>query len=291
MKIGFIGGGNVGKALGLYLKSHELSISGYYSRTQKSSKEAAILTNSREHITLKSLAESSDIIFIAVPDQALKDIDCKVAAMIHEYPMYCKITWIHVSGAHSSDCLCEIKRTGCDVGSLHPLQSFGEAKSSAKRLSRTWFTIEGTKMAVHTMKKLLDKTEGNYSLIDAENKPLYHVGACIISNFLVTLLESGINCFEKVGMERKHILQAIEPLIEATLHNIRKKGTLDAITGPIVRGDINTILVHLCTLGERLPSEIDFYRTMAFKTVLMLEGNRLTHKQVNKFQEILEEKS
>ena len=291
MRIGFIGAGKVGRALGLYFKSHELDISGYYSRTLESSKEAAILTGSREHMTLKALAESSDVIFIAVPDQAIKEIDCEAAAMIHEYFIDCKITWIHVSGAHSSDCLAEIKTACCAVGSMHPLQSFGEPVSSAARLSRTWFTLEGTERAVQTVKTLLNKADGNYSLIKAENKPLYHAGACVVSNFLVTLLESGIQYFEAVGMEREHIFKAIEPLIEATLYNISKKGTIDALTGPIVRGDINTIGIHLQALGERLPSELDFYKTMALKTVLILEDKRLTQEQVKKILRILEEKN
>lgn len=291
MKIGFIGAGKVGRALGLYFKSHALDISGYYSRTPESSKEAALLTGSHEHMTFKALAESSDVIFITVPDQALKDIDREAAAMIHEYSIKHEITWIHVSGAHPSDCLAEIKTAGCAVGSMHPLQSFGEPVSSAECLSRAWFTLEGTAKAVQTVKTLLDKAGGNYSLIKAENKPLYHAGACVVSNFLVTLLESGIQYFEAVGMERKHIFQAIEPLIEATLYNIRNKGTIDALTGPIVRGDVNTIGVHLQALGEQLPSELDFYKTMALKTAQMLEDKRLTHEQVKEFQRMLEGKN
>ncbi|KPU45232.1 arogenate dehydrogenase [Oxobacter pfennigii] len=291
MKIGFIGAGRVGKSLGLYFKSHDLNVLGYYSRTAKSAQDAAILTASREFTTLKALADSSDIIFITVPDQALAEIDRKAAAIIQEYAIKPAITWIHVSGAHPSFCLDSIKKAGCAVGSMHPLQSFSEPVPSAARLSQAWFTIEGTEKAVQAVKTILAKTGGNYSLIEAENKPLYHAGACVISNFLVTLVESGIQCFEASGMGREDVFRAIEPLIDATLSNIREKGTIDALTGPIVRGDFNTVGAHLQALEARLPLELDFYKSLALKTALMLDGKRLTPEQTKKFQRILEEKT
>lgn len=289
MKIGFIGAGKVGKALGFYFKSHGLDISGYYSRTAKSAREAALLTVSHEFATFKALADSSDIVFITVPDQALSEIDGEISALLRERCIKPEITWLHVSGAHASDCLAGIKKAGCAVGSMHPLCSFGEPVSSAAQLSQAWFTIEGTDRAVEAAKTLLDTTGGRYSLIEAENKPLYHAGACVVSNFLVTLLESGIRLFEAAGIERDNIIQAIEPLIDATLANVREKGTIDALTGPIVRGDYNTVSVHLQALGARLPSELGFYKAMAIKTAMMLEDRRLTCEQTEKFQRILEE--
>lgn len=289
MNIGFIGAGKVGKALGLYLRSHGLPISGYYSRTAKSAQDAAMLTESKDFKSLNSLANASDTVFITVPDQALAEIDCEAAALLHKNVVKTDITWIHVSGAHPADCLADIKKAGCEVGSMHPLQSFGEPVSSAAGLDKAWFTLEGTEKAVQVMKTILDKTGGKYSLIQAENKPLYHAGACEISNFLVTLIESGIRFFEAAGMNRKDIFQAIEPLIEATLCNIREKDTVEALTGPIVRGDFNTVSVHLKAMETLLPSELNFYKAMALKTALMLEDKRLTHEQTEKFQYILEE--
>ena len=92
-------------------------------------------------------------------------------------------------------------------------------------------------------------------------------------------------------MERDDIFQAITPLVDATLSNIREKGTIDALTGPIVRGDLNTVAAHLKVLGERLPSELDLYKAMALTTTHMLDGKRLTHEQVIQFQRILEEQT
>ncbi|NLV85599.1 MAG: DUF2520 domain-containing protein [Clostridiales bacterium] len=291
MKIGFIGAGKVGKALGLYFKNHGLKISGYYSKTAKSAQEAAMLASAQKFDNITDLANSSSIIFITVPDQALEEIDSKALSLINEHCIDTENTWLHVSGAHPSDVLAGLKLAGCAVGCIHPLQSFGEAAESADRLEKAWFTIEGTEKAVQAAKTILDKTGGKYSLIKSENKPLYHAGACVVSNFLVTLIESGIRFFEAAGMKREDIIQAIGPLIEATLANIQEKGPIEALTGPIVRGDLNTINLHLQALEARLPSELDYYKSMSLKTVQMLENKRLTHEQVEKLKQVLEETS
>jgi predicted short-subunit dehydrogenase-like oxidoreductase (DUF2520 family) len=288
LEIGFIGAGKVGKALGLYFIGHGLSLSGYYSRTESSADEAAKLTSSHAFKTLRTLVDSSDVIFITVPDQSIAEIDREAAAVLNEYAVMPEICWFHVSGAHSSDILAGIRKTGCEAGSMHPLQSFGDPAASAESLARTLFTLEGTEKAVSVIRSILDRTGGKYVRIEAENKPLYHAGASIVSNFLVTLIESGIRLFEASGMVRAQVFQAIEPLIDATLSNVREKGTIDALTGPIVRGDYDTVRVHLKALEDSLPSELEFYKAMALKTALMLDGNRLDHELIEEFKRILE---
>lgn len=286
LEIGFIGAGKVGKALGLYFSSHGLNVSGYYSRTYESAKDAAVLTSSTAFNSIKSLADSSNVIFITVPDQALPEIDCEAASAIGE--LESEPCFIHSSGAFSSDILAELKMAGFEVGSIHPLMSFGDPYASAERLNGTWFTLEGTDKAVSFAGSLLERTGGKFFLIKAEDKPLYHAGASVVSNFLVTLLESGIRLFEATGMDRDDVLHAILPLIDATISNIRKKGTIGALTGPIVRGDYDTVRVHLKAIGERMPSELELYRAMALKTAQMLDGKRLTHGQSEEFIRILE---
>lgn len=289
MTIGFIGAGKAGKALGLYFKSHGLNISGYYGRSASSAREAAMLTGSKVFTAINDLADASGIIFITVPDHALEEVDAESAALINDHCASPEKIWIHVSGAHPSGCLAGIKAAGYAVGSMHPLLSFGEPGSCAAGLEKAWFTIEGTERAVSAARTILDLTGGKYSLIEAESKPLYHAGACIISNFLATLLESGIKCFEAAGMDRENVYQAITPLIDATLSNIREKGTIEALTGPIVRADFNTVAVHMQAIKAALPSELDFYIAMALKTAQMLENKRLTREQTGIFQQILEE--
>jgi predicted short-subunit dehydrogenase-like oxidoreductase (DUF2520 family) len=287
LKIGFIGAGKAGKALGLYFINHGLEIEGYYSKTFQSAKDAAQLTETKAFETIKSLAEDCEIIFITVPDHALTDIDGQISLLMNKGVINTKKCCIHISGAYPSDCLTRINAAGCLVGCMHPLQSFGEPKADALQLEKTYFSIEGTKKAVDIIKKILHKTGGRYSLISPEEKPLYHAGACVISNYLVTLIDSGMKYFEAAGMDRKMIFQAISPLIMSTLNNITKKDTKEALTGPIVRGDFNTLSVHLKAIEKELPSELELYKTLAIKTAEMIKGERMTEEQVKSLKDLM----
>ena len=289
MKIGFIGAGKVGKALGLYWKDHGLELSGYYSRSPQSARDAAALTESQAFSTLKEVIDVSEILFLTVPDAALEEVDRAVSVLLQVHKRVGGKIWFHVSGAYPASCLTGILELGYDVGSLHPLESFGgSAAASAKRLERVWFTVEGTDKAVETARTILEKTGGQYSRIDPAGKPLYHAGACVISNFFVTLIESGIKLFEASGMEREAILEAVPPLMEASWNNLREQGAVDALTGPIVRADFETVGVHLKAMAEKLPAEMDFYKAMARKTAGMIENRRLSRAQTEKLQRMLE---
>lgn len=223
MKIGFIGAGKVGKALGLYFKRHGLQTVGYYSRSPESAEKAARITGTVFFDSIKALASDCDLIFITAPDQALRDIDRQASALLRDRLINRDKIWLHVSGAYPSDCLTGIKSEGSPVGSMHPLQSFADPLTGAQLSEETFFGIEGMPEAVQAMKAILRETGGPYHDISTGQKPLYHAGACMISNYLVTLLESGMRLMEAAGMDRRTLFQAVRPLIDGTLNNIRQK--------------------------------------------------------------------
>lgn len=284
---GFVGAGRVGQALGLYLANHKQKISGFFSKSIASSKAAAALTGADAFDSLLALTHASDIIFITTPDMAITDIDRQAAFLINTDPKLISKIWLHTSGAYSSEQLKEIKKTGCPVGSMHPLQSFGDPKVSAKQLENTYFNIHGTGEALEAIEIILKAAGNNYSLISAESKPLYHAGACIISNFLVTLLDSGISLMEAAGIERKKIFPAVQPLIMSTLENIRQYDTAIALTGPIARGDTETLSAHIKAIKEVIPEQLELYTTMAKKTAEIAGRGRLTAQQLQSILEII----
>jgi predicted short-subunit dehydrogenase-like oxidoreductase (DUF2520 family) len=290
LKIGFIGAGKAGKALGLYFKNHGLDISGYFSRSGASAENAAVLTGSAAFRSINTLLESSGVIFLTVPDHALEEMDVLISELLKNRPEFKNICFLHVSGALPSGCMKSLGLSGAELGSMHPLLSFGEPDKSAGKLEGALFTIEGTGKALEVMGDILETTGGKYGIIPPENKPLYHAGAAVVSNYLVTLLESGLRCFEAAGIERAQATQAVMPLVYSTLENIRGKGTVNALTGPIARGDFNTVAAHAEALKNELPGELEFYKTMARKTIEMISGIRIDDKQEKMLRQILEEK-
>ncbi|WP_330997949.1 Rossmann-like and DUF2520 domain-containing protein [Pectinatus sottacetonis] len=286
IKIGFIGAGKVGTTLGLYFQKHALPLAGYYSRSQHSRCNAAAITASAHFSSIKPLVSVCDVIFITTPDNVLPDIDNELPCLV---PVKNK-TWLHTSGAHSSSILAQIAAHGGNIGSIHPLQSFGEPHTSAKQLEKTFFTIEGMPEAITVLTEIMHFTNGTYCTIPAANKALYHAGASILSNYLTTLINFGIECLQTAGINKKTLLNAVLPLITGTLANIKEESPVNALTGPIVRNDINTITAHINAINASIPDKNNFYQCLALETISMIEGKRLTHVQADKLRKLFGKK-
>jgi predicted short-subunit dehydrogenase-like oxidoreductase (DUF2520 family) len=273
MNISFIGAGAVGTALGLYLKKHNIKVVGYYSKTYNSALNASELTETKAFKSLNELINVSKFIFITTNDNAISEVANNLSKLIDSFEGYIVA---HTSGALTTEVLDELEKKGALTFSIHPLQTFVDPKVTCDKLSNTMFAIEGNK-DIDVIKKLLDSTNNNYTVIDKLNKPLYHAGACIVSNYLVTLLKSGFKLFKEAGFREEDIFDSIEPLIMGTLNNIKSIGIDNALTGPLARGDSKTIKNHINNINDRELN--DFYKYMGLQT-LELINNGLDYKEI-----------
>ena len=111
--------------------------------------------------------------------------------------------------------------------------------------------------------------------IDGKQKGLYHAACCMMSNYLVTLLDSSYSLFEKIGIEKETIKKATLPLLESVIENCINLESKDALTGPIKRGDKNTVSLHLQQLQNEMPEAVEIYKALGIKTMIMLNDFRL----------------
>ena len=81
--------------------------------------------------------------------------------------------------------------------------------------------------------------------IQKSAKTLYHVSAVMACNYLSTLMDASLQLAEAAGIERNMMWQSLDPLVTATLENIRNNGPAKALTGPVVRGDAGTVSRHI----------------------------------------------
>ncbi len=263
-EIGFIGAGKVGTAFGVYLKQNGFAIYGYYSRTLNSANSAAALTNSKAEKTLSGLVRHTDIIFITTNDDEIE----RVCNTLVEQDLLCKgKILVHMSGSSSSSILQSAKQKGCYTYSLHPLQSFADIHKAVQDLKHTVFSVEGDDDKIEVIESILNRMRNKYFRITAEQKALYHAAACMVSNYLVTLMEQGLSLFESIGIDKQEGYKALLPLIEGTIKNIDALGTEKALTGPIARGDSKTIKRHVKAMGEYSPESLEFYRFMGMLTI------------------------
>jgi len=184
-----------------------------------------------------------DLVLLAVPDAAIAG----VAQRIEIGP------WVaHVSGATPLAALDPHVRRFC----VHPLQTLTRERGP-EQLDGAWAAVTAETDDARAAARWLAETLGlrPFDLADAD-KPLYHAGAAMASNFLVTLHAAAA----RLLAESNAPAEALIPLMTRTIEN----GFV--LTGPIARGDWSTVEAHLRALEERAPDLVPLYRALAEAT-------------------------
>lgn len=271
--ISFIGAGKVSTTLGIYFKKRGFEIGGYYSRNLESAKRAAVQTDSRPFKTLNELIDESDMVWITTPDDQIGH----VVEQITSVPISDENEKVvlHASGAHSIAVLSPLADAGFNVACAHPLMAFNNIESSVQKIGSAWFATEemtGNDFSLEAFFKLC----GNKTFkIGSDKKTLYHAAACVLSNYMVTLLDASYRIFEQSGMTKEDIQAATTPLLESVLENLKGKSCADALTGPIRRGDAKTVEMHLQNLNAEMPAMVELYKLLGRHTMQMTEDYRL----------------
>ena len=259
MRIGFIGAGKVGCSLGQYFRENGFFVSGYCSRSLSSAEEAASYVDSKVYFSYGELAAASDLIFLTVPDKAIGSVWNLLSKENLSGRIIC-----HCSGALSSFVFSGIGSLGAYAASVHPLLAVSAKTGLNRELSQAFFTIEGDPKAAEAAGKLLDSCGNRWTKIDASAKPLYHAAAAMASNLMVGLCDSAFTVLEDAGFSREDARTALTPLLVGNLSHVIKSGPEEALTGPIERGDIETVRTHLaCLTGE----EAEVYRILSRRTL------------------------
>jgi predicted short-subunit dehydrogenase-like oxidoreductase (DUF2520 family) len=245
VKIGIIGAGKVGTSIGFVLKQKGMEITGVSDLLEGSLNVARRYLGGDVHYTFDSaeVVEKSDVIAIATQDRAIKDVAAAIAEKAES--LEGKL-FFHTSGAHPASLLKPLDAKGGRLGALHPLQTFPDIDSAIKVLPSTYIFIEGDENSIDTL-RIIGRTLGfDVVRIEGEHKVLYHLSAVFVCNLLCALLYAGEEIMDKIGIE----FQPFFPIIKATLANIENKGPLMSLTGPVMRGDVETILSHLDAMKD-----------------------------------------
>ncbi len=287
-KVGIIGAGVVGTAVGVVLSNKGYEITGVYDIKPESTLELVERTGCAPRSLPEEVSLSADILFITTSDTAIQEVVKRLADYEAFHPGQ---VVVHMSGAQTSEILDKAKGFGAHVLSVHPLQAFASFDQAVQNLSGSIFSIEGDKSAYDTATALVKAMEGEYFFIDKEAKPLYHAGACAVSNYVVTVINFGIKLLEASEIPRGKALRALRPLINGTIKNINNVGIPDALTGPIARGDLKTVLEHLGCLEKVAPELTGLYSWLGFYTASVArEKGTISAETMQEFQKLFREK-
>jgi len=286
--LAIVGCGTVGTAMGKLLSEAGYPVIGVVSRRLETARKAAqIIGTSRYSIYPWEITKEADIIFITTPDKAI----IPTCELIVNHAGFKKgAVVIHCSGAHSSDILSSARRLEALVASLHPLQSFASIDQALKIVRGSVCTIEGDEAALPVVRQLVNDLGGILIEISPMGKTLYHAAAVTASNYLVTLIDMALQLNSVIGIARETSFKALLPLIKGTLKNVETIGIPDALTGPIARGDIDTVTEHLNAMKRDVPELIPLYKILGLFTINIAEAKgtlpqEIAHKMVLLFKE------
>ena len=221
-------------------------------------------------------------VILTVPDSSLRGVAGEIASA---GPGDERAPIFHAAGALGMDVLDPLHEMGWAVGSFHPLLPIGDPVTSAARLRGGWYAIAGEPAALHVAKRLLAALEGHELRIPAAHRALYHAAAATGSYHLQAAALSAVRLLEAIGVEPEDARGAILSLARGSLANLEELPAEQALTGPIVRGDVDTVRMHLQTLE---PRERQLYRPLA-RSVLALVPFTGTEEQFRELEVLLGE--
>lgn len=259
-----VGAGGVGSTLAAALVKQGWRPLGIFGRTPGSARALALrLEHGLSDTPLDESCQASDLVVIAVPD-------AQIAVVVEELAVseveWAGTTVLHTSGAQSSDVLAALKTAGAHTASVHPLQSFpGPAQPHA--LHDAFVTIEGDAAAAKLAKELFEQAGARAVTVSQADKVAIHAAASVISNFTVTMASLAREILQTTRLGEQELVGMLQPLLEGTVANIRERGPDRALTGPVVRGDIETVTRHVELLADRAPHLVTVYVAIATETV------------------------
>ncbi len=204
--------------------------------------------------------------FLTVPDSAVTAVATKLAAGA---AIPDTVAFVHTSGALELGALAPLSASH-SVGSFHPLRSFPEPGPPS--------AFRGIVIAVDasspSLRRMLDRLArdlgGRPRRVEDSQRAAYHAAAVFASNYVVALLGEAIGLLRHSGWTENDAIKGLIPLAEGALANVRKRGVTAALTGPIRRGDAETVTRHLVAIADLAARQVGRSTTLRNDVYRML---------------------
>ena len=265
--ISIVGCGKVGTALGMLLARAGYRIAALADRDDSAVRAAAERIGGAAHVCPPDeAAASGQIVLLTVPDDAIAPVCAQLAG---ERAFRAGAIVAHCSGALGSDALAPAQAQGCLVASCLPLQTFPTVDAAVAKLPGAYFFLEGDEPAVEALRAAATDLGGTCVRIAPQAKALYHAAAVVACNYLVTLMDAAVALARHAGIAERDALAALEPLVRATVDNVFSLGPAGALTGPVARGDAQTVRRHSQAIAQADETLRAMYDMLADRTAAL----------------------
>jgi predicted short-subunit dehydrogenase-like oxidoreductase (DUF2520 family) len=268
--LSIVGAGRVGRTLGKRLRRLGWRVGAVVARSPATSRIAVReIGAGKPYSRLVPEILDSNVILLSTPDGAISGVAAALAEF-DETKLRGKIV-LHTSGALDRTVLAPLARRGASTGSIHPMQTF--TGRGVPKLEKVIFAVEGDPGAANVARTIARSLGGVPVTIGSKNKPAYHAAGALVAGHGLGLIEAATQVLLKLGFKRRDAMRALLPLMRQMLDNFERLGPRESWTGPVSRGDFETVAKHTKALRGH-PSEFeDAYGALALLASRVLSKN------------------
>jgi predicted short-subunit dehydrogenase-like oxidoreductase (DUF2520 family) len=288
--IAIIGAGKVGTVLGKVLAENGEKIVCVCSRTKRSARAGGRFIGCQRVTTdLGELPARTDLVMITTPHDVVADVAQKLAGLTG-FDFRGKSV-CHVSGMLTAAVLDPLRERGATVFSFHPLQTFPRAfrgRDIVPVARGIYYGVDALPRGMRVARALARKLEGRVLPVPPEMRAFYHAACVVASNHLTVMLGILETMFHRLRPEGEDFLNVFLPIVQATLRNVHADSPAGALSGPIVRGGVETIARHFDALTRFAPALIPYYARLSLETMrLAVAGGALVPAQVGELARLI----
>ncbi|MBC7373885.1 MAG: DUF2520 domain-containing protein [Frankiales bacterium] len=257
LTVGVVGTGRVGAVLGAALARAGHTVVAASAVSAASRARAADLLPGVPVLPVDQVLAAAGLVLLTVPDDSLPDLVSGLAAAgaVQRGQLFA-----HTSGRHGLDVLEPAVRQGALPLALHPALPFSGTRVDLERLHGTAFGVTAPDPLRPVAEVLVVEMGGEPVWLTEQQRPLWHAALAHGANHLTTLVASSADLLARAGVEEP--ARVLGPLLGAALDGALRSGDA-ALTGPVARGDADTVKAHLDVLAVVAPEVLPSYVAMA----------------------------
>jgi predicted short-subunit dehydrogenase-like oxidoreductase (DUF2520 family) len=230
---------------------------------ERAGRSVRVLGREREDGEWTEAVRTPALLLLAVPDDAIGQV---TGTLADGGAVGAGHVVLHCSGLLDRGALVGLEESGAALGSFHPLQTVADPVVAPERLAGAYAGVEGDARALAVAETLARALGMTPVRVPAAGKPLYHAAAAIVANYTVALAGIAERLARGAGVAPDVAARLYAPLLEGAARNVVELGPAAALTGPIRRGDVRTILAHLAALD---PADQHLYGALGRITVAL----------------------
>lgn len=248
--IGVVGAGRVGAVLAAALRDVGHAVVGASGVSERSRERIDVMLPGVPRLEVPEVVRRSELVLLTVPDDALADLVAGLAATGSWQPGQLVL---HTSGRHGLVVLAPAVAAGAIGLAVHPAMTFTGTSLDLGRLTGAAMAVTAPAAVLPVAQALVIEMGGEPVVLAESARPAYHAALSHAANHLTTLLGQAGQVLDRAGVEEPSAL--LGPLVRAAVDNVLRAGEA-ALTGPVARGDAETVADHLAVLSELDRSEV-----------------------------------